>query len=335
MKKAGTGLKLAAVLAALAALGLIVLTVCSVVKDRENRPAAETPPPQTASPVTDTAAGSGDLTVDGVRYRRKRSTEAILVLGIDRREETADTQTGGQSDVLMLLVLDRAEKSFRVLQLNRDTVTMITVPNADGTIASEKFAPICLSHAYGSGGADSCENTVRSVNYLLSDNVTDGYFALDLSSVGVLNDAVGGVTLTMQEDLTILDPAFQKGAEVTLNATQAEAFLRARMNLGEDNNENRMVRQRQYLEAWRAQAGAKIAGDGAFALRLLRSLTEIAVTDLTEKRLTALADDLSGYTFAGTVTIAGEDIQGLSYNEFYADSESLLETLLLLFYEAA
>ena len=66
-----------------------------------------------------------------------------------------------------------------------------------------------------------------------------------MTAIRVLNDLVGGVSVTMEEDGTQIDPAFVKGATVRLSGSQAEAFVRARMGLENDTNLARMQRQRQ------------------------------------------------------------------------------------------
>ena len=271
------------------------------------------------------------ITFEGVSYRRKSRVESYLILGVDKTEEQRQMGMAGQADVLLLLVLDAEQQAFRILNINRDTVTQITVLNQDGIITGEEFLPICLSHAYGTGGPESCENTVRSVEYLLAGVKPDGYIAMDLTAIGILNDAVGGVTVKVDKDLTAAHPALKKGATVKLDSDTAEAFVRARMNVGEDNNSSRMNRQITYMTAWFKQAQGlgeqKLVG-------LLDQIEEVCVTDLTEKRLAAIADIVRKYDNLGFCSPDGEYVKTTSFNEFHVDDDSVTRMILELFYTA-
>ena len=53
----------------------------------------------------------------------------------------------------------------------------------------------------------------------------------------------------MPEDYTAVDPAFEKGAEVTLNGELAEKYVRKRDIEVLDSNNQRMERQSQFMDA--------------------------------------------------------------------------------------
>ena len=66
---------------------------------------------------------------------------------------------------------------------------------------------------------------VESVQKLLCGFTIDQYMAVDTTVVAQLNDAVGGVTVTVPtEGMEKKDPAFVKGNQVTLHGKQAEAL---------------------------------------------------------------------------------------------------------------
>lgn len=330
MNKTASPLKIAAILAAAAALVLMIFTVSRLAGS----------PARGAFPEQGDPAGTKwrpDLTeetleLDGVTYARRRRVESYLILGVDRTE--AQIRSGsnpGQADLLLLLVLDAADSSFRVLPLNRDTMTQVIVLSPDGSMSNGRFEPICLSHSYGTGGLDSCLNTVRSVEYLLSGAEIDGVIALDLQSIGLLNDAVGGITVTIDKDLTGAHPSFTPGARVTLDAETAEAYVRARVLVGEDDNLSRMDRQMDYMNAWVKKA----RGLGEKQLMaLLEQIEAICVTDLTEKRLSSIADSVQKYENRGFLFLDGEYVQGIAFNEFHADPVGVRDMVLELYYAA-
>lgn len=59
---------------------------------------------------------------------------------------------------------------------------------------------LCLAYAYGDGGTSSCENVTTAISRILANVPVEKYFALDLSGIAPLNDAVGGVTVTSLYD---------------------------------------------------------------------------------------------------------------------------------------
>lgn len=337
MKKNTNPVRIAALTAVI--LAVLVLAVITAKKLSDFR--AQTEPgrdPETinaATELTRTALEDEALLYKGVRYVPRRGIESYLILGVDRTEaQIASGLENGQADVLLLLVLDPREDRYRTLQLNRETVTQVNILAQDGSTAASLFKPVCLAHAYAGSPEAGCENTVSAVRYLLQDVPIDGYAAMNLESIGVLCDAVGGVTVKIGSDLTGIDPAFSEGAAVRLDAETAERFVRARMSLGEDNNLNRMGRQLQFMQAWLDTARRKAQQDTGFAMRLLDRLDPALTTDITEKRLSGIASDAGKYENGGFLTIDGEyrTVDGFQY--YYADEESLMETVLELFYQA-
>jgi len=342
-KETNPALRIAAIVLACAVLALAIYTVTRYLRFRAGQPAEPDPPVSTAevpAHITAQTRGaledSGTVVWKGTRYVPRKGIEAYLIMGVDRSEaQIASGVVNGQADVLLLLVLDVPNRSYRILQFNRDTVTQVHILNGDGSISATLFKPICLAHAYGKSPVAGCENTVTSVEFLLGDVPISGYAAVSLESVGTLNDAVGGVTVTIDRDLTGADPAFTEGATVRLNAKTAERFVRARMDVGDDDNLNRMGRQMQYMRAWLETARTKSQEDAQFALRLLQRLEPVMTTDMTEKRLSGLAADAAAYENGGFVTIDGEYRMTDGFNLYYPDGDSLMDTVLALFYEEA
>ncbi len=329
MKRNAAFLKIAAILIAVAAVALAGVTAVQVAKRREEAQSAARVSDETRKRLNHE---DDTLTVDGVTYERKKGTETYLLLGIDRGGVTDVVKYGGgQCDVLLLLVIDYSNDAYRILPINRDTITMITLIDdaGEGRITDQMFNPICLSHSFGTGGEDSCENTVRSVEYLLSGAKVDGYIAADMDIIGVLTDAVGGVPVKIDTDLTGADPSFEKGATVTLNAETAERFVRARMNVGDEHTVQRMGRQITFLKAWSEKA--KRLGSRQL-MALLEEIEEISVTNMTEKRLTSIMDDLQKYDNLGILTIDGEYDEERTVPGFLADEDSIRDALLTLYY---
>lgn len=280
---------------------------------------------------------------DGKWYQRAQDREAYLFIGVDNKgdlEEAEDTLGGGQSDVLLLLVIDHAKASYRVLQLDRDTMTQVTmigfaVGGHSGSELGTKYMQLEFAHTYGDGREQSGENTVRAVSGLLYGAPIDGYAALLMDSIPLLNDMVGGVTVTVEDDLTALDPVLVQGQTVTLHGDEAMHFVRARRGVSDGTNISRMRRHRTYLHGFEQQLRAKIAEDPQFVLELYAGLSDYLVTDISSGTLSRVAQQCGGYENGGTLTLEGESRLGEKLMEFYPDETALRALVLDLFYEEA
>lgn len=294
---------------------------------------------QIAARSIDTLPQELEVYYQGRWYRLRDRVETVLIMGLDKFSERIDTVSEGdllndlQSDFLMLLVIDPADQSATALQLNRDTMAEIRRLGYGGIKTGLITQQLALSHTYGSGGKDSCRNTVQAVSRLLYDVPLDHYYAVTMDAIPVLNDLVGGITVHVDDDLTAADPVLVQGTDVTLHGDQALHFVRARINVTDGTNLSRMKRQRVYMNALYDRLNEKLRAGDRFALTLADTLEEYAVSDLITDELAQLADRLKGYTFKGIETVPGEARMGARHVEFYPDEEALRETVIRLFFE--
>ena len=262
----------------------------------------------------------------------KQHLKTVLLIGTDSVEQYQEKTEGvkpfynyHQADFLTLLVLDTDNNTAQLLQLNRDTMTDVPWLDVLGEYGGTEYKQLCLAYNYGDGGMKSCKNTVNAVSGLLFDAPIDHYIQIPMSAIGVLNDLVGGVPVTLEEDLTAIDPAFARGATVWLNGTQAEQFIRARMALDNDTNLARMKRQRQYLDSFQKRAREAFDSDSEFMVKLLEKLSEYLQSDLTAQQLSDLVTQLDKSAISPIRYAEGELKKGEQYYEFYADETSLWE----------
>ena len=192
---------------------------------------------------------------------------------------------------------------------------------------------LALAHTYGSGGKDSCENTLKAVSGYLYGIGIDHYVSFTMDAITILNDSVGGVTVTVNDDFTGIDDTLVKGQTVTLYGQHAVNFIRSRMSMTEDpTNLNRLSRQREYLSSLYDRIRQVSASDGDIIDSAFVKITDYIVTDTTVNTLSQLAEKLTGYEFLGIETIEGETVKGERFTEFYADEELLQKQIIRLFY---
>ena len=278
---------------------------------------------------------SDKLEYNGQTYELKDNIDTILVLGLDKfkTEELSSFNNDKQADFLMLLVIDNSNKTYKTIQINRDTMTEMNVLGVAGDKIGTVVKQIALSHTYGNGKEISCRNVANAVSKLLDGVEVDHYISLTMDAVQIYNDLVGGVTVEVLDDFTKIDETLVKGETVTLMGEQALIYVRARNGLDDATNRNRMNRQKQYLEALFDKSREKAKEDEEFISRAALKLTEYLVSDYSGNRLETLLEDLSEYNYEKTLTISGESVVGEEFMEFYPDETSKKEAVIDCFYK--
>lgn len=272
------------------------------------------------------------VVIDGVTYIAKENIETYLFLGIDRAgsAEPIDGYIGGgQSDVQMVLVIDHDAASWQLLQLNRDSMVEVPVLGVTGVVVGTEFEQLCLAHTYGDGMKKSCINNVNTVSKLLWDQPIDGYLSLRVDAVAILNDAVGGVPVTVTSDFAAVDSSLCVGQTVTLTGEQAATFIRVRKDVDDETNIARMARQRQYLSALFDKL-PKI--DNETVLDAYNQVQDYTVTNLGSQTVVDMTDYLKTYKKQDVLTIDGESRVEDGFVAYYLDEDSLTQTILTLFY---
>ncbi len=227
----------------------------------------------------------------GTTYREKPAVTTILIAGIDKVDDSNDSirnqyRNGGQADFLMLIAIDHTDKTIHQLQIDRDTMTDVAVLGMFGNEAGTRVLQICLSHGFGKTPEDNAKYTMQAVRNLLGGVELDGYYMISYSAVPVLNDALGGVTVNVGFDMTGVHPEWTEGSVITLHGAEAEDFVRSRMTVGAGTNEERMIRQNEFMQNAISLMNRKISDDLGFGETLLKQLQTISTTNFTLKRLT-------------------------------------------------
>ena len=246
--------------------------------------------PEQRDTVSDGFGQLKTVTVGGVKYREKPAVTTLLIAGIDKPEATEnvvenDYRNGGQADFLLLLAIDHTDKKIHQLQLERDTMAEIDILGIFGNEVGTRTEQLCLAHYFGATPEDNAKYTIRAVERLLEGIEIDGYYMIDYTAIGPLNDALGGVTVKIEFDMENLNPAWTKGSKVTLKGREAETFVRARMSVGSGTNEERMVRQNEFMKNAITKMKQRISSDISFGEELLESLKNLSVSNMTPKRL--------------------------------------------------
>lgn len=261
---------------------------------------------------------------NGVEYFPRTDVTTVLLTGVDESgpmEDSGSYNNKCEADMVALLIFDETNKSINVLMLNRDTMVTMPVLGLGGKPAGTREGQLALAHTYGSGLKDSSENLRKTVSDYLYGVEIDHYFTMGMDAVALLNDAVGGVTVTVEDDFSAVDPSIPMG-QVTLRGQQALNFVRTRYEVGDQLNLSRMVRQQAYMQSFMKKLNKEMDKSASFALDTYSRLEPYTVTDCTAHLLATLADRYSDYTLGQIINIQGENVKG-EYMEFYPDPADL------------
>lgn len=208
---------------------------------------------------------------------------SVLFLGHDEGAGRPKSEAG-HTDVLLLCTINLKTNEIHLLSIPRDTITDVRKLDKDGKTIQVLRTKINTAYLWGGYNAD---NTVDTVERLLQVPI-DNYVLVDMTSVAVLTDAIGGVTIEALN--TIPKAGVEEGKTYTLSGWEALSYVRERemdQVLGSDGSDiQRTARQRQFVIA----AAQKIKeSDPLKLLPVLYDMTKYYETNLTYQQLAALA----------------------------------------------
>lgn len=293
----------------------------------------------TSDPDSESPTAERLIVYNGETYRYREDIDTLLIIGTDNfeMEEMSNThRNNSQADFLLLVVFDNTDKTYKIIQINRDTITAIRKYDVYGQYSGLIDLQIALSHSYGSGGDDSCRDTEFAVSNLLYGSDVDNYMAVTMAAVPIMNDLVGGVDVVIEDNFEGVENSFVMGETVHLTGDQALEFVRSRMSMPDDpTNIGRMSRQRTYMVAFMEALGSAMEADPDFEVHAFSALGDTMISDMTTDRIEELADRFTEYEEEAIIVPEGESVEGDVYMEFYVDEDALQQMVVDTFYEPA
>ncbi|GAA4968795.1 LCP family protein [Streptomyces hyderabadensis] len=221
------------------------------------------------------------------------SGQNILVLGSDSRAgDNAELNTGkvagARSDTAMVMHIPEGRTEAVAVSIPRDTlVTRPECKKQDGSeVASAKR--VMFNSIYSQVGPACVVKTVEQMSGIRMDH----YMEIDFAGFKDLVDAIGGVTVTVEED--IHDPS--SGLDLTagthkLNGTDSLAFVRTRHGVGDGSDLGRIGLQQQFMLALLSEIKRQdLLGSPTKTYKIADQLTSALTTDSDLASLTKLAE---------------------------------------------
>lgn len=267
---------------------------------------------------------------DGNMYQYRDDVVTVLLMGIDYNSDPTRwsenvKSNGGNADVLALVIFDTATNELSVLNIPRDTMTEVLAVDAEGNYKDTLFTNITTAHSYGDGGKLSCELTVNAVSNLLYGIPINRYAAISYYALAPLNQAIGGLEITLEKDYTNISPALKEGKTVRLTDYQLTRMIVYRDHSQVEGAYERGLRDMTVLKALFAQCKGMVKEDPGAVLALYHELADYITTDLRLDEISYLAQNAVKMDLNADTVIAmqGEAVAGEIYVEFYPDEQWL------------
>nr|WP_308798811.1 LCP family protein [Streptomyces sp. UH6] len=177
----------------------------------------------------------------------------ILVLGSDSRDGEENHRLGGgdasggaRSDTAMVVHLDEGRTSATVVSIPRDTlVTRPACPLPEGGSTAVAHG-VMFNSAYAVGGPVCAVKTVEA----MSGVPVDHYLEIDFAGFADLVDALGGVTVELEQPIDDDRSHLHIEAGVhRLDGEQALALARTRHGVGDGSDLGRIGLQQKLVKA--------------------------------------------------------------------------------------
>lgn len=254
----------------------------------------------------------------------------IAFFGLDRRDKNEPSR----SDCIMILSIDEKHNKIKMSSIMRDTYVKI-----------KDHGETKINHAYAYGGP---QLAIRTLNENFNLDIRD-YVAVDFFNCEKLIDAVGGVTIEIdQEEINIMNDYITEVANIqgkavqgitkvgsqNLNGLQAVAYSRIRYTEGGDFV--RTERQRTVLTAILTKIQSLKVTEVPSAVSNLLPFTETSmknmdIVKLGIKVITAKKMILEQQRFPLDGYCEGKTMDGVWY--LFADMEPTVEQLHKFIYE--
>lgn len=317
--------------AAVIFVGLAAIVVINKLKEQKNYHV-------TGANSVDVGAGYRYTEYNGKKYQYNNRVTTLLYAGLDSFDELKQTATYGdkaRADSIMLIVLDEVSKKMSVVAINRDTMTEVHRFSRKGDDLGVYVTHLGYAYTNGDGGEASCENLKTAVSTLFNNLPIDGYMVSNQTSIVMINDLVGGVTVTVpNDDLAAKYPELTTGNVVTLDESNVRAYVQQRDTAVDFSNEGRIERQKSFVLSFMDEFGTMVKEDASSVWDSLEACSDWMQTDITKNKYLSLADAFSNTNLTpdSYYILEGEDQLGELHDEFYYDEDALQELIIKLFY---
>jgi len=241
---------------------------------------------------------------------RKKEPFSVLLIGIDKESGSIEK---GRSDTMIVLTVNPATESMKMVSIPRDTRTEII-----GRGMMDK-----INHAHAFGGVEMSIPTVE--NFL--DIPIDHYVKINMEGFKEIVDSVGGVEVNNNFAFTENGKTFSEGT-ISLDGDSALTYVRMRKQ-DPRGDFGRADRQKQVVQAV-INKSASFSGITKLD-NLLGAIGENVKTDLESMEMVTIQQNYSAARHKMEtiqITGSGATIDGIYYLQIAEDERLRVSSLL-------
>ncbi|MFE7967690.1 LCP family protein [Streptomyces cellulosae] len=221
------------------------------------------------------------------------SGQNILILGSDSRAgDNAELNTGkiagARSDTALVMHIPEGRTQAVAVSIPRDTlVTRPECKDANGsTVAGAER--VMFNSIYSQAGPACVVKTVEKMSGVRMDH----YVEIDFAGFKDLVDAIGGVEVTVDQDIHDKSSGLDLTAGThRLDGTESLQFVRTRHGIGDGSDLGRIGLQQEFMIALLGEIKKQdLLGSPTKTYKIADTLTAALTTDSELASLTALAD---------------------------------------------
>lgn len=290
----------------------------------------------------------GWVVYDDIVYEYNEDCLNFLLMGIDRGGKLDKTTnlsdwSAGQADTIFLISLNPTEKKISVIGIPRNAMVDLEIYNKEKECIDTIYNQICLQYGYAGGGDLGLQKMKESVSSLFFDLPIHGSCAVSFNAISVVTDGLGGITVTVPDDMTAYNKNYSAGSTVTLNGKNVVPYLRYRDNTELGSPTTRLTRQKEFMKTAISTAVQEVKKNPAIVKEIYESIIPYMNTDISLDKAVYLAAQSLDYsvTESSFYQLTGEDrrvdfdkpqTEKDFYDDYYLDEEYLKKTLIEVFY---
>jgi LCP family protein required for cell wall assembly len=287
------------------------------------------------------------IAYDGKVYEYNEDTLNFILLGIDKegelgKEENYTYSEVGQADAIFLVSLNNRDKTFNLICIPRNSMVDLEVYNEDKEVVRTFHNQICLQYPYAGGGQSGLDKMKESISDLFYGLPIHGACAIDLDSIGVIVDMLGGIEVTIPDDMTEVDKSYVEGSTLRLTKDNSMIYLRYRDFDALGSPTTRLTRQKEFLKTAINVAIDKVKENPMIVSDIYQTVDSYMNTDISVDEAVYLSKQLLDYSITDDsfYQLTGEDKQvdkvkedgKHTYDDFYLDEDALMDVMVKVFY---
>lgn len=281
-----------------------------------------------------------DIIYNHKKYTYNINIINLLVLGIDDLDVVKEKDgivNGGQSDAIMMLSLDTANKKFWIVQVPRDAVAYVDIYNEDGSLMKSVEAQITVQHGFGNGMEESNYRSAKAISRMFYGLPIHSVTSANMGGVIAVNDAIGGVTVQSLYTFTTAwndygtNETFIEGETYNLMGTSAYNYIHYRDFTRMNTSSERLARQKQYMNNFFNSAWSTIAHNPTKIIDIYNTAMDYIITDLSTSEMVTLVSEAAVCSYEGIYTIEGKvrDNQQPGESEHFDIDQTVLKEYLV------